>query len=395
MKVREKSRALSVIECICHVAFIYPIIAFIWYLFADSSATNISVFLWVALSEVFMYMLRRRLQRDWKQYGVLVIYIALLALFINEFGGVYLCAGIAIAVLHLIIIWMNSVVDLEVPSVLVAVLLFIIGIGVWLLSATKILYIFYIGEFVYAFGIVIYKNFKSANDFIWENRRTAFLSAEQIQNANYLVTFVLGVIILAVTAVCGVLFSPMLSLLKQPIINFLYKCFGVNVTPLTEGAFVKIEDEEIGEIADLPEKVEPGSVIAGIILGIIAIIAIVIVVIFIIRIIKLLSSDTADGDIKEYIIPFHHEEVSSVEKKEEEKTDDRPAKRIRRIYKKKIKSNLKKYESVPKSSTPDEQKKLAGLSGEGTDEFMELYHKARYSDEECTEEDVEKMKNYK
>ncbi len=395
MKVREKSRALSVIEFICHMAFIYPIIAFIWYLFADSSATKISVFLWVALSEVFMYMLRRRLQRDWKQYGVLVIYIALLALFINEFGGVYLCAGIAIAVLHLIIIWMNSVVDLEVPSVLVAVLLFVIGIGVWLLSATKILYIFYIGEFVYAFGIVIYKNLKSANDFIWENRRTAFLSAEQIQNANYLVTFVLGVIILAVSTVCGVLFSPMLSLLKQPIINFLYKCFGVNVTPLAEGAFVKIEDEEIGEIADLPEKVEPGSVIAGIILGIIAIIAIVIVVIFIIRIIKLLSSDTADGDIKEYIIPFHHEEVSSVEKKEEEKTDDRPAKRIRRIYKKKIKSNLKKYESVPKSSTPDEQKKLAGLSGEGTDEFMELYHKARYSDEECTEEDVEKMKNYK
>ena len=133
-----------------------------------------------------------------------------------------------------------------------------------------------------------------------------------------------------------------------------------------------------------------------ILFGAMSLVAVALVALIVVRIIKALSISPRDGDIKEYIIPKHKESVQKVEKAEgQEKLDDRPSKLIRKIYKKTIKSRVKKSDSIPKASTPREQKILAKLSGEGSQEFIDLYYKARYSDKECTEEDVEKMKEYK
>lgn len=396
MKIREKSRALSVLECVCHVAFVYPIIAIIWNMFVNNNGAKIQVALMVAASEVLFYILRRRLHKRWVLYAIIVVSISCLSVTVNYVGGIYLFAGIVMSILCMIIVWTSSHIDFEAPSAGVAVLLFIIGIGVWLASVAKITITFYICEAIYVFALLIYKNLKKADDFIWENRRTAFLSVGQIKNANYLNTFILGVIILAVASISALLFSPILNLLKEPILKLLTNLFGGDVTMPDMSGIAGGSSGEIGEaVEQTTNQGGAGSVIAAIFLGILGIISIIMLIAFVVHIIRQLSSGTMDGDIREYIVPFHKEDISSVEQEAEEKVDDRPAKKIRKIYKKKIKSNLKKNGSVPKSSTPDEQKKLAGLSGEGTDEFMELYHKARYSNEECTEDDVEKMKSYR
>lgn len=397
MKIREKSRALCILECVCHTAFEYMVVSLIWYMvFGDSAGINIRTFLMVAVSDGVFYIFRQKLHKSWEIYGVLVVYIALLVMLAGYFGGAFLLAGIVVSIFYLVIVWSNSLADFEKPSAIIAALLFIVGLWVWLLTVKKLLIIFYICEAVYVFSLIIYKNLKSADDFIWQNRRTAFLSAEQIKNANYLITSILGAGILAAATTCAILFSPLLNLLKQPIQKLLADVFGADVLFQDTGGILEDEIKEIEPyVGELAKNDSPGSLFVMLLINILGVISLVLLVIFIIYIIRQLSGGINDGDIKEYIIPYRKNEASSVDKENEEMTDDKPAKKIRKLYKKTIKSNLKKNCFIPKASTPNEQKKLAGLSGEWSEKFVELYHKARYSDEECTEADVEKMKSYK
>ncbi len=395
MKIKEKSNALCVLECICHIAFSYPVIALIWYMFANGDGLKITVFLFAAFSEVMMYMFRRHFHKRWEFYVAIAVYIIVLVMLLEYIGGIYLFAGAVITVLCIIIVLFSSVADFEVPSTGIATLLIIIGIGVWLAATGKLLVVVYIFEAVYILALIIYKNLKNADDFIWENRRTAFLSVGQIKDANYLITFILGIIILVVSGVWALLFSPILNLLRQPILQMLSRLFGTDIVlpeMEQEQEMPKLEEPVIGELV---KDKSSGSIVAVIFVTILGIASLIMLIAFIVHIVRQLSLGTMDGDIREYIIPFRKEEVSSVEQEVEEIVDDRPAKKIRKIYKKKIKSSLKKNSSILKASTPNEQKKLAGLSGEGTEEFVELYHKARYSNEECTEDDVEKMRSYK
>jgi hypothetical protein len=68
-----------------------------------------------------------------------------------------------------------------------------------------------------------------------------------------------------------------------------------------------------------------------------------------------------------------------------------PSQRIRRIYRKRILSGLSKGQRLKASLTPKEQVREAALS-EGARELLSLYEKARYGPEECSKEDVKRMK---
>lgn len=65
--------------------------------------------------------------------------------------------------------------------------------------------------------------------------------------------------------------------------------------------------------------------------------------------------------------------------------------RIRKYYRNQI---LKRTQGVPHACrTPEELEKQAGLvKGEVTEEFHELYEKARYGKQECTAADAARMK---
>ena len=398
MKVKEKSLILCVLECICQTALLYPILTLLWYLFIDRKCISFLVLCTVAVSEMILYYIRRRVRNSLLFIALSAVYLLVLFVlgyYLHDF--IYIYIGTVMAVFCLTAGFSGRYIDLERPNGGFAGLIIFAGVCVWLTDTPELLTVFYICEAVYVVALVVYNNLERTNKFIWENRRTAFLYVSQIKYANYLITAVLVFLILIASVICSLIFTPVLNLTREPMLNMIKSFMNYDLEMTDFGGFAGGGGGgEPGNSVFQPG--DSGASALRIILYIIGVALlvffIIVFIVFIIKIIKNLSMSSRDGDIKEYILPSDREDnFESIDKAVREKANDKPAIAIRKMYKRKIKSSVKKGGSVNKASTPNEQMAMAGLKGESADVFAELYRKARYSNIECSEQDVEKMKS--
>lgn len=102
-----------------------------------------------------------------------------------------------------------------------------------------------------------------------------------------------------------------------------------------------------------------------------------------------------------YVPPEHEEEINIHVKKEKKPKKVNPRKTdpfygnrktIRRIYKRRVKGGTDAKRQDLETRTPHEQKNKVSQDGvEVSGEFVDMYERARYSDQKVTKEDIKKM----
>ena len=102
-----------------------------------------------------------------------------------------------------------------------------------------------------------------------------------------------------------------------------------------------------------------------------------------------------DGDQKEFIGPPEQAEKEGRKKREARLPffSGNRSQKMRRIYQRLILERTGGKKPIPETSTAEEQSRLAEIDGEEKRrELVELYRKARYGRELCSEEDLSRMR---
>ncbi len=396
MELRKKSGELRVLECLAQVCLAYPIIVLVWYMFANEDMINLQVFAAVFLSEALLYILRYRINKKWLYILATAVFMALAFAVGYLTNRIYFFAGFIASIMGLIKIYAEERTDLEIPRGITAFIFVFIGICVWLSSDSKLTAVFYAFEAAYILILFVYNSFLKADKFIWENRRTSFLSVSKIKNANYLNVAAMVVIISAVAVITALMFTPLLNLLRWPIMWLIHQFVSADTEVELQGGFEEAtRPDKIGEYNNTGKDFSALPSLVLIAAIVFAVFIVIVLIVLIIRSVIDSSKGKAEDEVKEFVFPFGKKEKSHDTEKvkgEDIPSDMRPSKKIRRIYKKKIRDLVNDKAVILKSSTPEEQCEIADITHEDSEAILELYYKARYSNKECTEKDVQKMK---
>lgn len=252
---------------------------------------------------------------------------------------------------------------------------------------------------------VLYHNLNNMNDIMIMNSHVKNFPAGQMMRVN---TFIIGIVAVICIGAMFIINNPyvyrLLAAVKDIIINglrFLFSFIGKG-----EADEPQIEETTASAASDgdmmLPVEMESGiiqDILNGIamIIGIIVIIALIVCIAaaFLRLMKKMRGRDGVQGDIREFVSPDESKiKLERKKKKADYVEDDAAAAKVRRLYKNMVAHDAKRKKiSVASNMTPDE------ISGKhisvSADEATMIYEKARYSDEDISTAELDKMREIK
>lgn len=287
-----------------------------------------------------------------------------------------------------------------------AVLLVASGAFAYVKEMESVWKVIYVCGFLQILLMLVFHNKCEANRFVKMNRDTANLPAGQMIRVNRMMMGIYTILGLAVMGIFSLLpFNSLFSAIGQGLlaaIRFLVKLI------FREGSGEVVQEEMIGEAASPPvmEPSDPSAFLEALskIIGLIAAIALVIgaaaaVFYLVSRLYRAFyERRQTDGDQKEFIGPLEQTE-KEVRKKKKTRLpyfSGNRSQRMRRIYQRLILERTVGKKRIPETSTAEEQSRLAKIDEEEKRrELVELYRKARYGRELCSEEDLSRMRELK
>jgi hypothetical protein len=285
--------------------------------------------------------------------------------------------------------------------------LFIVGVilGNYLELDTLAKASIYYGE-VYILLQVIYRNFNNLHGFIQSNCELTTLPIKQMLSVNtfimtILVTLCGGVMLLFHNSSVNHMLRSIVILIKDSIlfvIKFLFSLFqhSEDKSVIKE----KVQEKGLEELNELAKNNIWVDIINGImmVLGIALVIivvvaAIVSIVMAFVRLIRKMSSLNTGEDVKEFILSkeirefrLRHHRIDASEKSTNAK--------IRKLYKSIVIKNAEKCgDKINASMVPRDISNLYIHGDQNT--ATDIYEKARYSNQQITQEEIEVLKEYK
>lgn len=299
---------------------------------------------------------------------------------------------------------------LDSPSVLSLIAFAVIYIAGMFLHETSFCEISYRLAFCDVVILILYTNLTGLTQFLEQNRDMANLPGKQIIRTNqvmltfFLAAALIGMLLLPATGLANAfsLLGDGLLWLIRKLLSLIPASTGEAVVETTEAAAEAMSNEVLA----IPESNTPAWLTAlynfiAYALGTVLLIAVIIGVIFaIIQVFKRFYQPIQENSDKQ---EFIHEEKADImartpggQKEPSLRFRFQPDAAIRKIYKKAIKRGLRSETQNPiqQSDTPAQLEKKASLASEEPEQLLHhLYEKARYSDQECTREELNRLKS--
>ena len=377
----------------------------------ESSSELAGYSLLTMLLVVFLYVLRNKAESFWVFLG---------CHFVLFLGGGFLI-GVASAYKWYITVWcfwilysailrlVPAAEDLDEPGVAYIVLLVIEHLAIRALEmGTAAQYISLISTVLVFLLYLLYGNLESMDEFIYLGSFSSKVDEQGVRRLNrrisLLYTGILGVLLAVfssfrVDSLWNTVSGWLLSLLR----------FLVSLIPMSEQVPLEEKVEAEKEMSNMLQQIPPEHEIPAwrqllqeIFRGIIILVLVAVIIAGIIYATMYVyrhfyhKKTREDGD--KVIENLSFGERVTKEKKPGffERFERNPARRIRRIYKKRLKRAGAKSISSFWYMSPDEQVqflRMQGMSEETIDEMKVLYEKARYSTDLVTDADVERMRS--
>lgn len=259
--------------------------------------------------------------------------------------------------------------------------------------------------FSFAFFIISWIMYKYAfrfYEYYKQGRQADARGKRQLRHVFFLILFVLSVLVLAIIFVFGTFLTPVLNVAWNWIVrialSFLME-YLLGWDGLSEKEAAS-SDQGIGEAgaAVRPEPMFDKSPIMQFVPFLVTVILVIAVVYLVWKLYKtILANYKIEADEAEFI--SIKEEKSYIDREEKGnaiKFGKTNKEKIRKIYINIINKRKRKLDiTILPEHTPKEIKTLLAYKEEKeklADELTEIYEKARYSNQECTQEDVEKVK---
>lgn len=299
---------------------------------------------------------------------------------------------------------------LDSPNVLCLIAFAVIYIAGTFISQSSLCEISYRLAFCDIIILILHTNLTGLIQFLEQNRDMANLPGKQIIRTNQvMLTFFLAAALVAMLLLPATGLSNALSMLGDGLLWLIRKLF--SLIPSSKETAIEateaVAEAVSNEFMALPEDNTPAWLTAllnfiAYALGTILLIAVVIGIIFaIIQVFRRFYRPILENNDKQ---EFIHEEKADIMARAPGKQKEaslrfrfQPDAVIRRIYKKAIKRGLRnesRKNAIQKSDTPSQLERKASFASDEPERLLhQLYEKARYSDEECTREEVNRLKS--
>lgn len=386
-------------------ALVFFIILLMLYAFVSTRDISIVTCLLVSVLPVFVLYIARRHVHN----GVILFMIHICAAaFIYIMGStpaekvVHIIAG---AVLIIFSVSLSVKVQKDnqekMPIGLISVFIVAVILGNYLESHSITLAGMYCGE-VYIILQVVYHNFSNVNDFIMMNRDRTTLPVKQMITVNsfimaILATLCIGVTLLFSNSYVNKMLHSVGLLMKDAVLSVLRFFFSLLNYKEEESVITEpIEENGLTELQALAQDSASSDIINGIltIFGIVLVTLVVILIIAgLVRLIKTMGSSRSGEDVKEFILIKERKEFRIRQKKKADREKSTNAK-ARKIYKSIVTKNAARCgNKINDSMVPADISKLY-INGD-QNLATDIYEKARYSNQQVTQQEVEALKKYR
>jgi len=289
----------------------------------------------------------------------------------------------------------------KMPIGLISVFIVAVILGNYLESHIITLAGMYCGE-VYIILQVVYHNFSNVNDFIMMNRDRTTLPVKQMITVNsfimaILATLCIGVTLLFSNSYVNKMLHSVGLLMKDAVLSVLRFFFSLLNYKEEESVITEpIEENGLTELQALAQDSASSDIINGIltIFGIVLVTLVVILIIAgLVRLIKTMGSSRSGEDVKEFILAKERKEFRIRQKKKADREKSTNAK-ARKIYKSIVTKNAARCgNKINDSMVPADISKLY-INGD-QNLATDIYEKARYSNQQVTQQEVEALKKYR
>ena len=254
---------------------------------------------------------------------------------------------------------------------------------------------------------LLYGNLEAMDEFIYLGSFSSKVDEQGLRKMNRRISILYAGILGGLLAIAGMF---RVDSLWQTILGWIRKFirFLVSLIPITEQAPPEEEVEAEEEISNMLQQVVPEQEISEwrqlmqeifrVVITLAIVGAIVVGIIYVVLYVYrhfYRKKDSQEGDKVVESLSFGKSVSKERKPRLSERIEKNPAKRIRRIYKKRLKRIGAKNTSSFWYMSPNEQVQLLrkqGVSEEIIAEIKDLYEKARYSEDLVTDTEVERMR---
>lgn len=255
---------------------------------------------------------------------------------------------------------------------------------------------------IYLVSYMIWYNINNLDEFIAENGKVKSFNTEQFINMNSVLLSIFVVLCAAtmfimprihlqegIWAVVRVILSGLLVIVRQ-FTKYLPKG-GKELEESLESVITR--DEEVGELP-VGLGISEGNDILDMIMFVFAFVIAASMIVLLIKALKDIRYKQNRGvDVKEFIKPVFKPNFNFTKQDKENIVDDGPDNiKVRKMYRRLIKKNIKKKEKVSLNVPPSQLSAIVVNDVERSEKLTEIYEKARYSNNQVQAEDVEFVK---
>lgn len=383
-----------------------------WFAFFDSflGFGNIPIQRsWLLLLLVFLSALTTWIRKKSNRLAVfLLIHIALIIATGIFFIGViykpiYSVVGIVFLIFSMLLRSADGLKELEKPNIVYLAALAVLYLAsVCLKSETGRIETYWC-FFAILIMRIIYSNFKAVDQFVFDRKSSTKMDVIHFKKMSRSIsliyaaglTLLLGAVSLIRT---GTVSEYLLNQLRKFLIWLFH--FVPEGDPAANAAAEEMPTQNMELGNDLPGNSDP-SILSDIIEKILVNFTKIVIVLLIVAMIwsiivavyRAFYQKHVSEDVEEFIFKEERrKKLSKVQVQDEPHIwDFDPKKRMRKLYRKKMKGFWGKKEAPPVSLTPQEQ--LAMQKQQEEEKIRELYERARYSQEEITKEEVHSMQD--